>query len=92
MLNVAELVALLCCSLFAGAALYINLVEHPARMSCDTRLAATVWAPSYKRATLMQAPLAILSFLGGVTASLFGGGAAWPVAACSSVPSFRSRS
>jgi hypothetical protein len=26
-------------------------VEHPARMSCATEIAATVWTPSYKRAT-----------------------------------------
>ncbi|HEY2386305.1 MAG TPA: hypothetical protein VGK30_05040 [Candidatus Binatia bacterium] len=46
-------------TLFCGAAVYINVAEHPARMGCDTRIAATVWAPSYKRATLMQAPMAI---------------------------------
>jgi hypothetical protein len=60
---------------------HINLVEHPARISCDTKLAATVWAPSYKRATVMQAPLAIVSFLGGVTAWLLGAGTAWFIAA-----------
>jgi uncharacterized membrane protein len=81
MFHAAQFVAVLCCTIFAGAALYINLVEHPARMSCDTKTAATVWAPSYKRATAMQAPLAILSFLAGITAWLLGGGIMWLVGA-----------
>jgi hypothetical protein len=50
-------------------------------MSCDTKTAATVWAPSYKRATVMQVPLAILSFLAGVGAWLLGGGIMWLVGA-----------
>jgi Domain of unknown function (DUF1772) len=76
-----QFLAVSCCILFAGAAIYINLVEHPARMSCDTKTAATVWAPSYKRATVMQAPLAIMSFLAGVGAWLFGGGTLWLIGA-----------
>jgi len=72
-----QFLAVLCCTLFAGAAIYISLVEHPARMGCDTKTAATVWAPSYKRATVMQAPLAAVSFLAGVGAWLFGGGILW---------------
>jgi hypothetical protein len=81
MLHVAQFVAVFCCTGFAGAALYINLVEHPARMGCDTKTAATVWAPSYKPATMMQAPLAILSFVGGVFAWLLGGGILWLIGA-----------
>ncbi|TBW10601.1 DUF1772 domain-containing protein [Azotobacter chroococcum subsp. isscasi] len=77
MLEAAQLLATLCCTLFSGAALYINLVEHPARMGCATEIAATVWAPSYRRATLMQASLAIASLLCGVLAWLLGGGVAW---------------
>jgi hypothetical protein len=76
-----QFLAVLCCTLFAGAAIYISLVEHPARMACDTKTAATVWAPSYKRATVMQAPLAALSFLAGVGAWLFGGGILWLIGA-----------
>lgn len=81
MLTATQFLATLCCALFAGAAIYINLVEHPARMGCDTKTAATVWAPSYKRATVMQASLAILSFLTGVAAWLLGGGILWFVGA-----------
>jgi uncharacterized membrane protein len=81
MLIVIEFIAVLSCTIFTGAAIYINLVEHPARMGCDTKTAATVWAPSYKRATVMQASLAILSFLSGVSAWLLGGSVIWLIGA-----------
>lgn len=77
MVAIIEFIAVLSCTLFTGAAIYINLVEHPARMGCDTKTAATVWAPSYKRATVMQASLAILSFLAGVSAWLLSGDVIW---------------
>jgi len=32
MRDIAEFIAVLSCSLFAGAAVYISLVEHPARL------------------------------------------------------------
>ena len=81
MLGAFELIAPLCAALFAGAALYINVAEHPARMGLETRIAALQWAPSYKRATWMQVPLALLSFLGGVVAWFMGAGPAWLLAA-----------
>lgn len=81
MLHAFQLLATFCAALFAGAALYINLVEHPARIGLDTRAAATQWGPSYKRATWMQTPLALLSFLGGAVVWLMGAGAGWLVAA-----------
>jgi len=76
-----EFIATLSATLFCGAAIYINLVEHPARMGCGTEIAATVWAPSYKRATIMQASLAILSFLCGVVVWVLGGGTLWLIGA-----------
>ena len=81
MLATIEFIATLSPALFAGAAIYINVAEHPARMMLDTRNAALQWAPSYKRATWMQAPLAIVSFAAGVTGWLLGGGVLWLVAA-----------
>ncbi|WP_341870842.1 DUF1772 domain-containing protein [Halomonas alkaliantarctica] len=50
-------------------------------MGCDTKTAATVWAPSYERATLMQASLAIVGLFAGVTVWLLGGGAMWLIGA-----------
>ena len=72
-----ELIATLCAALFAGAAVYINLVEHPARMSLGSGPALAEWAPSYHRATLMQAPLALVGALSAAAAWLGGGGIAW---------------
>jgi len=76
-----EFLATLSATLFGGAALYINVVEHPARMGLETRMAALQWAPSYKRATWLQAPLAIVSLLCGAAVWFLGGGVGWLVAA-----------
>jgi hypothetical protein len=81
MLPVFELIAAVCAALFAGAALYINVAEHPARMGLETRVAVLQWAPSYQLATWMQLPLALLSFVGGVAAWLMRAGLGWLVAA-----------
>ncbi len=49
-----EMLSTLSAGLFAGAAIYISLVEHPARLECGTSLAITEFAPSYRRAAVMQ--------------------------------------
>jgi hypothetical protein len=67
-----ELLAMLCCALFTGAAIYINVVEHPARMLCGIKVALAEWAPSYKRATVMQASLAVSGFVFSLIAWVFG--------------------
>jgi hypothetical protein len=76
---VPEVVAVICAGLFAGAAIYINAVEHPARMECGTALALRQFAPSYRRATVMQASLAVLGLVAGLGAWLRGGPLAWLV-------------
>jgi hypothetical protein len=80
MLVFLKFTATLAAGLFAGAALYINVAEHPARMTLETRFAAEQWAPSYRRATWMQAPLAFLSFVAGVGSWILGGGVGWALA------------
>lgn len=80
MLAVSQFLAALSTFIFAGAAIYINLVEHPARMGCSTATALSVWAPSYKRATLMQAPLAIIGSASGLLAWWLGAGPVWLIA------------
>jgi hypothetical protein len=57
MRQIAEFVAVLACALFTGAAVYISLVEHPARMECGVEIAATEFPPSYRRASILQADL-----------------------------------
>ena len=81
MAELAKFVALVAGALFAGAALYINIAEHPARSLLDARSALTQWAPSYHRATWMQAPLAVASAAAGVVVWLAERELAWLVAA-----------
>jgi len=50
MRQIAEFVAVLACSLFTRAAVYLSLVEHPVRMECGVELAAAEFPPSYRRA------------------------------------------
>lgn len=81
MFRMLKIVAVLTAALFAGAALYINIAEQPARLTLDARSAVAQWAPSYLRATWMQAPLALLSLMSGLGIWLMSGGIGWLVAA-----------
>ena len=58
-----KVIALLSSGLFAGAALYITAVEHPARISQGALIALQEFRPSYKRAAPLQASLAVICFL-----------------------------
>ena len=69
-----ELIAALCTGLFTGAAIYVNLVEHPARVETGTAAAVNQWRPSYRRGTVMQASLAVTGFISSVGAWLQGRG------------------
>ena len=60
--------ATLSAGLFAGASVYINLVEHPARIQAGTKVALMEFAPSYHRATVTQVSLAIVGFLSALAA------------------------
>jgi Domain of unknown function (DUF1772) len=71
-----ELLATLCAGLFAGAAVYITGVEHPARLEGGPELAATEFGPSYRRAAVMQASLAAVGLVAAVIAWLQGAGPA----------------
>jgi anthrone oxygenase-like protein len=67
---ILEILATLSAGLFAGAAIYVNLVEHPARMQCGSNLAVTEFAPSYKKGAVMQASLAVFGLLAATAAWL----------------------
>jgi uncharacterized membrane protein len=77
MIEASEWIALWATGLFAGAALYVSLVEHPARMQCGTELAVTEFGPSYKRAAALQSVLAVMGTLAGVVAGLSSRSTTW---------------
>lgn len=80
MRQAAEFAALLACGLFTGAALYVSLVEHPARLECGVEIAATEFPPSYRRASIMQAILAAVGLLSSIAAWLAGAAFCWVIA------------
>jgi hypothetical protein len=71
--------ATLAAGLFAGAALYVNLVEHPVRVGLGPRAAVHEFRPSYRRGAAMQAPLSLLGAAAAIARWAIGGSVAWLV-------------
>jgi len=76
-MTIASVIATLVAGLFSGACVYVTMVEHPARIECGPALAIKEFGRSYRRATLMQAPLAVLGLVTGVVAWAQGSGDRW---------------
>ena len=73
--------ALVTAAVFAGAALYISLVEQPARLGLDHRSLLAEWKPAYERGTAMQAPLAVAGLMLGLAAWWRTGHLGWALGA-----------
>ncbi len=74
-------IALSLAAAFCGAATYINIAEHPARMLLDDRNALAQWGPSYARAFNFQGGLAMASGITGLVAGWLSGEWIWAVGA-----------
>jgi hypothetical protein len=71
------LFALIFSSAFAGAALYLNLVEQPARLALDDSSMMREWAPSDRRGFALLGGLALLTALAGLAAFAQGSDIRW---------------
>lgn len=71
------LIALISATLFASAALYITMVEHPARLTLDDVPLLQQWQPSYKRALPIQSGLAVIGGVAGLWSGYLTGDWLW---------------
>jgi hypothetical protein len=76
-----DLLALVTASIFFGAAVYINIAEHPARLGLSDAAALAEWRPAYRRGLAMQAPIAVVSALLGAAAWWTTGDPLWALGA-----------
>lgn len=76
-----EALAIFTTGLFAGAAIYISIVEHPVRLAVPVHDAIAEFRPSCKRAALMQVALATLGFLCALGAWIKGTDLNWLIGA-----------
>lgn len=70
-------VALFCCALVAGAAVYVSLVEHPAIAEAGATLATGYLLFSQPRPVLYQGAFGVTGGLAGIMAGITGGDFLW---------------
>jgi hypothetical protein len=72
-----EILSTLSAGLFTGAAVYINLVEHNARMDCGTDIGVTEFGASYRRGAIFMGILLVVGVISAAAASLINQSAWW---------------
>ncbi len=78
---IVEIIALLCCGTFFGAAVYISLAQHPAALEAGVSVGGRFFPPMYKRAAPMQIALALIGFVTGILAWYISSDSLWLVGA-----------
>lgn len=74
-----EIIATLCSGTFFGAALYINLAQHPATLAVGGDFAGKFFPPMYAKASVLQIFLAVVGTILGVVAWLYSQQVLWLV-------------
>src|SRR5437879_12240101 len=70
-------IALFCCALFAGAATYVSLVEHPRLDEGEAELADTTLVAAHPRPAIFQAALGVVDSFAAMLAGSAAGDIGW---------------
>jgi len=77
--SILEWLATVSAAIFAGGALYISIVEHPARLNAGVTVALAHFRQMYRLAAPWQASAAALSLVCGVLAAILSAEWAWAI-------------
>lgn len=78
---IIQALALIATAIFSGAAIYINLVEQPARLNLDNHALLLEWKAAYKKGFIMQSSLALVAGILGIISFFKSGNYYWLIGA-----------